>query len=111
MRVPNAQYAWVAPGKITDYLLSTASSHSRGKAGFFSRFGFESDRWEVLADALRSHCVQNDVAEVEETVYGTQYVIVGPIDTPDGRNPVIRTVWQVDHGADYPRFITARPDR
>ena len=30
-------------------------------------------------------------------------------ETSDGRNPCVRTVWQIDRGSDYPRFITAYP--
>ena len=62
-----------------------------------------------FAAALRSHCRQHEVAATLETEYGIQYVIIGSIETPDGRNPRIRAVWQVDNGANYPRFITARP--
>lgn len=111
MRVPNAEQARVEREKITGYLLSTTNPIGRSKAAFFSRFGFGTDQWGDFAEALCSHCLENEVIEVRETVYGIQYVTVGPINSPDGRNPWIRTVWQVDNGSDYPRFITARPDR
>ena len=83
----------------------------RSKAVFFSRFGFRIERWQEFAEALSVHCQQNEVLEREETTHGIQYAVLGAIETPDGRNPRIRTIWQVDHGTDLPRFITARPAR
>ena len=111
MKLRNADQARVQRQKITEYLLSPTNPSGRTKAAFFPRFGFGIEQWEALAEALYSHCLQNQVLETRETAYGMQYVIVGPISTPDGRNPTIRTVWQVDNGADHPRFITARPAR
>ena len=109
MKLPDADQAVVAREKITDYLLSLTSPRGASKARFFRQFGFQVAEWEVFAAALRSHCQQHEVAATLETEYGIQYVIIGRIETPDGRNPNIRAVWQVDNGADYPRFITARP--
>ena len=111
MKLPDAEQAVVAREKITDYLLSPTSPRGASKARFFRQFGFQVAEWEVFAAALRSHCQQHEVVEMLETEYGIQYVIIGYIETPDGRNPNIRAVWQVDNGADYPRFITARPAR
>ena len=111
MRLPNAQHAHVARQKITDYLLSLNSPDGRSKAEFFSRFGFRIPQWEDLSDALRSHCLQNEVVEVEEAAYGIKYIIVGALGTPDGRNPLVMSVWQIDRGTDHPRFITGRPAR
>ena len=109
MKLPDAEQAVVAREKITDYLLSPTSPRGASKARFFRQFGFQVAEWEVFAAALRSHCRQHEVADTLETEYGVQYVIIGRIETPDGRNPNIRTVWQLDNGANYPRFITARP--
>ena len=50
-------------------------------------------------------------ARVVETPYGPRYHVEGAIETPDGRNPRVRTVWQIDLGSNYPRFITAHPRR
>ena len=111
MKLPDAEQGVVARAKITDYLLSPTSPRGASKARFFRQFGFQVAEWEVFAAALRSHCRQHEVVEMLETEYGIQYVIIGSIETPDGRNPRIRTVWQVDYGSDYPRFITARPAR
>ena len=44
-----------------------------------------------------------------ETAFGPRYHVDGIIETPDGRNPKIKTVWQVDIGSNSPRLITAHP--
>ena len=111
MRLPNADQAVVEPEKITEYLLSHTNPRSRGKAGFFVRFGFNSDNWQGLTEALVRQGSNHEVVSVYDTVYGLRYLVDGIIETPDGRNPSIRTVWQVDPGTDYPRLITARPLR
>jgi hypothetical protein len=42
--------------------------------------------------------------------YGTKYVVVGSIRTPNGGDVSIRTVWIIEgEGADAPRFVTAYP--
>ena len=46
-----------------------------------------------------------------ETPYGPRYHVDGAIERPDGRNPWVRTVWQIDLGRNYPRLITRRPRR
>jgi hypothetical protein len=55
--------------------------------------------------------VSYDVVEVEQTAYGTDYVFEGALSTPDGRNPIVRTVWFLEAGAAIPRFNTAYPKR
>ncbi|MYD64215.1 MAG: hypothetical protein F4W91_24550 [Gemmatimonadetes bacterium] len=111
MRLPNAYLSRIDRQKITDYLLSSNNPRGRTKADFFLRFGFSIDRWEDFAEALRLQAASHEVALVLETAYGPRYHVDGPIETPDGRNPRVRTVWQIDLDSDYPRFITAHPRR
>ena len=108
MKLPNCERATVAREKLTEYLLST---HRRGrrKAAFFTRFGFSSDAWEVLADALRVHACAREVAEATPTEFGTMYRVEGEVDSSDGRQPRVGTTWMVDTGSAQPRFITAYP--
>lgn len=111
MRLPNAEQAEVDREKIAGYLLSTTNPRNRGKAGFFLRFGFRGDSWQDFAKALRLHGVTHEIATIIETEHGLRYYVEGIVETPDGRNPRVRTVWQVDIGSDHPRFITAHPLR
>lgn len=68
-------------------------------------------RWTELADALRAHARRNEVTQVDDTPFGRRYTIEGLIESPDGRNPLVRSVWFVDAGRDESRFVTAFPLR
>ncbi|MXX53321.1 MAG: hypothetical protein F4Z35_05125 [Dehalococcoidia bacterium] len=111
MKLPNRGRAYVAQEKITLYLLSHRNPRGRGKARFFSAFGFRIERWLELAEALRVHGATHEVTETLEVDSGVKYIVDGVLDTPDGRNPLVRTVWMVDVGNSAPRFITAYPNR
>ena len=109
MRLPNAQQAHVDSAKITDYLLSASHPDGREKAKYFSSFGFHPEQWQSLSEALRVHGATHEVVEKEQGIYGIKYIVEGSLETPDGRNPYVRTVWQIDRESDHPRFITAHP--
>ena len=111
MRLPNAHLARIDRQKITDDLLSSVNPRGRAKADFFQNFGFRVDRWQEFADALKRQAASHGVARIVETPFGPRYQVDGAIETPDGRNPWVRTVWQIDLGSDYPRLITAHPRR
>ena len=111
MRLPNAQKAHVDREKITDYLLSKTNPNNKGKAEFFFGFGFRLERWQDFAEALCFHGATHDVVKFEETDRDVRYIVDGQIETPDGRNPRIRTVWHVVRGRTSPRLITAYPRR
>ncbi len=111
MKLPNGEKAYVAEEKITHFLLCHSHEYGQSRARFFSRFGFHLDRWQEFADALIIHGTRYDVIEIEESNSGVKYVVNGAIETPDGRNPLVKTVWIVDTGTDTPRLITAHPIR
>lgn len=95
--------------KITNYLLSPAHRDGRSKAAFVIRFGFSASDWEVFAAALNRHAIAHDVISIEESLFGKRYVIECIMPAPDGRAPVIRSVWFIANGEDVPRFATAYP--
>lgn len=107
--LPNAERAIVPELKITRYLLDLTSKHGKSKAQFFLAFGFTIDAWEVMAAALKQHAQAHPVASTRETPYGLHYSIEGQINTPDGRNPQVRTVWKIETGEFIPSFVTAYP--
>lgn len=109
MKLPNANRARVDKEKILNYLLCREHPDGGSKAKFFKRFGFDRGEWELLADALRRHAEDHEVAKMVETGYGRRYIINGTIRTADGRNPVVRTVWVIDEGSELPRLVTAHP--
>lgn len=109
MRLPNASLARVDKRKILDYLLRSEHPDGASKARFFARFGFTASGWRLLADALAAHGQRNEVVKVVETPYGTRYIVDGELEVPDGRHPMVRTVWVLDRGAESVRLITAHP--
>lgn len=109
MKLPNYNQAIVPRRKITDYLLSSAHRDGHGKAAFFSRFGFTPESWQTLAEALFHHAAQHEIVKMEETPFGTRYVIEGELETPGGRTPIIRVVWFIEIGEEMPRLVTAYP--
>ena len=111
MNLPNADQAQVGRAKITEYLLSNVNPVGGGKADFFISFGFSADRWEEFAASLKQQGTSHEVGRIVESTYGVRYIVEGTLETPDNRNPSIRTVWQIDVGSAYPRLITAYPVR
>ncbi len=109
MKLPHAEQAIVEREKIVDYLLCPTHRYGVSKARFFLDFGFRLDEWEKLADALHEHGRSQTVAKTKQTPFGPRYELDGELNSPDGRNPRIRTVWQLDDGQTAPRLITAHP--
>ncbi len=107
--LPDADRARVDRAKVVDYLLSRTHPDGRSKAEFFTRFGFRVEEWQVLADALKAIGISNPVAGVVQSSHGTRYSVDGPIRSPDGRTPRVRTVWIAEAGHPGPRLITAHP--
>ena len=109
MKLPNYEQAIIPEAKLTEYLLSETHPEGKEKAAFFQRFGFSTEEWEALANALRGHAIQHEVVKMVESKYGQRFVIEGELQTPDGRNPAIRSVWFVEWDQDTPRLVTAYP--
>lgn len=109
MRLPDADRALVEREKIIEYLLNPAHRYGASKARFFGAFGFRTEQWEILARALREHGRSHEVTKVRDTGFGPRYEVEGILRAPDGRWPLVRTVWQEDDAASAPRLITAYP--
>lgn len=109
LKLPNAHALRVDREKVVAYLLSHEHPDGRAKALFFERVGFEAEAWETFAAALRAHGRTHEVATVVESRFGTRYIVDGKLTSPDGRNPLIRTVWIVEKTQATPRLVTAYP--
>ncbi len=109
MRLPSLQKAVIPEAKIRGYLLSASHPYGRHKAAFFSRFGFNAESWGLMAAALRALAEQRDVVRVDDTEFGTRYIIEGKLRAPDGRAPTVRAVWFIEKGEDRPRLVTVYP--
>jgi len=67
------------------------------------------EAWEKLAQALREHGQRHNVTKTRQTGFGPRYEVQGSLNCPNGRRPLVRTVWQLDEGAVAPRLLTAYP--
>ena len=111
LKLPNAQQARVDHAKISDYLLAASHPRGRTKAEFFFQFGFRIELWHEFAEALRRHGAGHEVVRIVENAHGSRYIVDGMLESPDGRNPLVRTVWILDAGGETPRLVTAYPIR
>lgn len=109
MDLPNAHLAIVDREKVVLYLLNPTHPDNGGKAAFFQTVGFSPEKWEYLADALRSLAVTGEVWAVLQSEHGRKYIVDGPIVAPGGGSSRVRTIWIVERGKDAPRLVTAYP--
>lgn len=109
MKLPNASHAYVPREKITDYLLDMEHEKGRGKALFFTHFGFSMAEWHILTQAFIQHAHQYTVVKQESTRFGTRHVIEGALQTPSQREPEVRVVWFIPKDEQIPRLVTAYP--
>ncbi len=109
MKLPNLARAVVPESKIRGYLLAENHPHGRHKALFFRRFGFSLGNPGLVASALVRHAGENEVAKMEDSPFGRRYIIDGTLEAPNGRAPMIRSVWFIRTGEQTPRFVTAYP--
>ena len=109
MKLPNVENAVVDREKITDYLLNPAHPDNGCKALFFLSHGFRADHWQTLATAFRRLAETTEVFKSVASAHGQKYIVDGPLETPGGKTPLVRTVWIIDLGLTTPRLVTADP--
>ena len=110
-KLPNSDIAVVEDAKLDDYLLDLSHPRGAAKARFLIAFGFAPERPDEVRAAVLEHARQHEVSGSQQSRFGTIFEIEGPMPSPDGRNPEVRTVWMIDQGASAPRLITMVPLR
>jgi hypothetical protein len=98
MKLPSASQLIVERDKISEYLLNPLHRYGAAKERFFTIFGFRADSWQILAEALCEHGRTHNIVRAHETGFGMRYIVEGELNTPLGRRPRVRTVWQFDEG-------------
>lgn len=100
----------VPSDKIVKYLLNVDHPKGGAKARFFLKFGFASESPHLMADALLGHFVlyPGTLLPASQDTF-ERMVIEGPLMSPDGRNPQVRSVWQREDDGTAWRLITAVP--
>jgi hypothetical protein len=105
--LPNADRALVEERKVIEYLLNVDHPEGGSKAKFFIAQGFALRDQSKLRASLIIQGRVNAITRTVETEWGARYTVECRCPTPNGRNPCIRTVWQMEDGA--PRLLTAIP--
>jgi hypothetical protein len=111
MKLPFTNEAEVPRAKVALYLLNPNHRSGKSKARFFFGHGFNPECWEELAEALRRHALEHEVARQKTTPLGIRFVVEGTMPMPDGRVAKIRSVWFIESGEGLPRLATAYPLR
>jgi len=110
MKLPNAERAVIAPDKLVHYLLNTEHKRGGHKARVLRDFRYDATLWQQLQTDIRRSHLDADVEVVRQTLYRTRYEIHASLYTPSGRVLMVKTIWQIDEGMDFLRFITLFPD-
>ena len=109
MKLPNRKNAYIPKGKLIDYLLSENHPVDGSKAKFFRGLGFNEDNIDQLTRMLLGIGKKNDVKNIRNFIYGTNYMIEGTIKSPIGKTVKIITVWFRKTEESRPSFVTAYP--
>lgn len=94
--LPHPARPFVEQKKIIEYLLAPDHPQGGAKARFFEAFGFQRRHWERLAEALIRHGAERELRSERHSPAGIKYELVCAIETPDGRNPCIASIWIVE---------------
>lgn len=110
-QLPNRSGVRIDPRKITHYLLNPDHHVGGPKSAFFFSHGFRRDHAWQLEDALRQHAYDCEVVQIKDNGFGMLYTLDGPLQTPRGRKPIVRSVWFIDPAApdSPPSLVTAFP--
>lgn len=109
MKLPLVDEAEVPRAKIVLYLLNPEHRSGKGKARFFASHGFDVDDWQKLADTLRQHAREHEIAKEETVPLGVRLVVEGDMTMPDDAIARVRAVWFIERGERRPRFVSAYP--
>ena len=99
----------IVSGKITGYLLNLDHRKGRHKARWFIARGYDPTSADLLVSDLFKHGRPSHLVRHEDDAYGRRYVYEGPLETPDGSNPRVRSIWQRPPGDERRFFVTAYP--
>lgn len=110
MKLPNHELAVIATSKLTDYLLQITHKRGGTKARLLLQYGYSPDNWQQLEQDIRKFHLTAEVNIIKETMYGMRYEISENLLTPINKLLLVRTIWQIDKGTDFPRLITLFPD-
>jgi len=109
VKLPHARSARIDARKVRDYLLSEIHPVGRFKYRFFRRLGYSRATWQDLRVDIRVSAESGVVIAMEDTAYGTKFVVRGQLTGPTGREAQLMTVWIQESDRTPPRLVTAYP--
>ena len=106
MRLPQAEHAFLDVGKIEDYCLNPTHLHGRHKARVFrDALGLNRADAVWLKAVLLRGIGDHDAVRLAADDYGTRWRVDVAVRRHD-LSAVVRTIWIVRTGEDFPRFVT-----
>ncbi|MEA1832885.1 hypothetical protein U8607_12410 [Methylobacterium durans] len=100
----------IATAKLSEYLLNPDHPAGGAKARYFLALGFRVEQPDLLGRALFTHADPCRLKHRYRTLWGVKFVFEGPLDTPGGRRPFVRSVWQTAPSGEGPALlVTAYP--
>lgn len=109
MKLPYRKKAHIPQEKLTEYILSETHTVGKLKAKFFRAAGFEETNVSILKKSLLDIAHLQEVSEVATSPYGKKYVIDGEILSHGSKVLKVRTIWIIESGQKFPRFVTTYP--
>jgi hypothetical protein len=109
VKLPNSNRLIISSNKLKNYLISETHPVGRSKAKFFRSLGFDDHNLDALTLSLKKIAHLNEIKESRKVPYGTNYVIEGIINSPNGSSVEVVTVWFIEQEGSQPRFVTAYP--
>jgi hypothetical protein len=109
MKLPNKENVDIPLPKLLGYLLSETHPIGKFKAKYLRSVGYNETNVDLLKQDLIAVAQTEDVNEVISSTHGVKYIIDGTMKTPSGVFIKMRTVWIIDKGQKYPRFVTSYP--
>lgn len=104
--LPNGNRAEVDRQKIIGYALDATHGLGRHKARVFrSVLGIGPENADVLVQALEESARNADAALERTDAYGAHYSVEFVL-LYDGRSAVLRSLWVVRAGEDFPRLVS-----
>jgi hypothetical protein len=101
--------AIIATTKLTEYLLVWKPEND--KSQWLEKAGYTVDNWQQLENDLRIQILPLDLTYIETTRFGQLYQIIGIINSPNGRELSVRTIWMIEHESGLTKFITMYPNK
>jgi hypothetical protein len=98
----------IAQEKLEGYALNAAHPEGKNKARVFKRvLGFDQKSWALLRDAILDELPYQEAVVGMNDTFGQRYNVTMRLAGPNGNVAEVLTAWIIEHGRNYPSFVTA----